>query len=236
MTWTRKHPIIATFLGLLLLLFVIAGITGKSPSKKRASPTAKLSNQLPATTSKPVPAATSKVRPHKPKKTRPASPPLKRCSPFFKAGSTTSCPFAQAVFTAFVSSEEKNGSKMLKQVSAYSPVTHENYTLKCTNYGGYVACTGGRGAVVSFQARDALAGRGVRSTPSAPPPQQQPQPQPSVESPGSSSHATDSQFCSIHSCIENFPNGNGYIVQCSDGTWSHSGGLSGACSDHGGEA
>ncbi|MBV9425803.1 MAG: hypothetical protein JOZ98_23050 [Solirubrobacterales bacterium] len=27
----------------------------------------------------------------------------------------------------------------------------------------------------------------------------------------------------------------GTVVQCSDGTWSHAGGLSGACSDHGGE-
>jgi hypothetical protein len=25
-------------------------------------------------------------------------------------------------------------------------------------------------------------------------------------------------------------------VECSDGKWSHSGGISGACSDHGGEA
>lgn len=57
-----------------------------------------------------------------------------------------------------------------------------------------------------------------------------------IEGPGSQSHATDQQFCTTHSCIENFPNGNGYIVQCVDGEWSHSGGLSGACSDHGGEA
>lgn len=58
----------------------------------------------------------------------------------------------------------------------------------------------------------------------------------SVEGPGSTSHATDSEFCSTHACIANFPNGNGSIVQCSDGEWSHSGGLSGACSDHGGES
>lgn len=58
---------------------------------------------------------------------------------------------------------------------------------------------------------------------------------PAVEAPGSFSHATDAEFCTTHSCIENFPNGDGYIVQCSDGEWSHSGGLSGACSDHGGE-
>lgn len=59
---------------------------------------------------------------------------------------------------------------------------------------------------------------------------------PGVEGPGSDSHATDDRFCSSHMCIENFSNGNGYIVQCSDGDWSHSGGLSGACSDHGGES
>jgi hypothetical protein len=42
-------------------------------------------------------------------------------------------------------------------------------------------------------------------------------------------------FCSTHECIPNFDNGNGYIVQCADGEWSHSGGLQGACSYHGGE-
>ena len=56
-----------------------------------------------------------------------------------------------------------------------------------------------------------------------------------VEGPGSSSHLGDAQFCSTHTCIANFPNGNGTVVQCVDGEWSHSGGLSGACSDHGGE-
>jgi hypothetical protein len=42
-------------------------------------------------------------------------------------------------------------------------------------------------------------------------------------------------FCATHTCIPNFPNGTGYIVQCSDGEWSHSGGRPGACSYHGGE-
>lgn len=45
----------------------------------------------------------------------------------------------------------------------------------------------------------------------------------------------NSDFCSTHTCIGNFDNGNGYVVQCADGTWSHSGGESGACSYHGGE-
>jgi hypothetical protein len=56
------------------------------------------------------------------------------------------------------------------------------------------------------------------------------------EEPGSYDHSTDADFCRTHQCIKNFPNGNGYIVQCQDGEWSHSGGVSGACSDHRGEA
>jgi hypothetical protein len=87
------------------------------------------------------------------------------------------------------------------------------------------------------------------STPeSAPAPEKAPEPESSPEkSPeggcgaekenvGSSCHAEDGQFCSERSCIPNFPDGNGTVVECTDGKYSHSGGLSGACSYHGGEA
>jgi hypothetical protein len=53
---------------------------------------------------------------------------------------------------------------------------------------------------------------------------------------GSSSHATDGPFCQEHECIGNFEEEEGTIVECSDGSYSHAGGISGACSDHGGEA
>gem|GEM_PF-4449988 len=56
-----------------------------------------------------------------------------------------------------------------------------------------------------------------------------------VEGPGSECHAEDEKFCEENSCIPNFPNGNGTVVECVDGEYSHSGGISGACSDHGGE-
>jgi hypothetical protein len=46
---------------------------------------------------------------------------------------------------------------------------------------------------------------------------------------------TQGDFCTTHSCIGDWTNPSGYIVQCADGTWSHSGGVSGACSWHGGE-
>jgi hypothetical protein len=55
------------------------------------------------------------------------------------------------------------------------------------------------------------------------------------EGPGSPSHTEDTQFCETHKCIANFSNGNGAVVECNDGEWSHSGGISGACSHHGGE-
>ena len=56
-------------------------------------------------------------------------------------------------------------------------------------------------------------------------------------SPVPSSIGTDTAggFCQTHTCIQNFPNGKGYIIECRDGTYSHSGGRRGACSYHGGE-
>jgi hypothetical protein len=54
--------------------------------------------------------------------------------------------------------------------------------------------------------------------------------------PQSDGTTTSTDFCSTHVCIPNFPYGTGTIVQCADGTYSHSGGKQGACSHHGGEA
>jgi hypothetical protein len=44
-----------------------------------------------------------------------------------------------------------------------------------------------------------------------------------------------SDICSYFSCIDNFWNGRGYMVECRDGTYSMSGGIRGACSYHRGE-
>lgn len=43
-----------------------------------------------------------------------------------------------------------------------------------------------------------------------------------------------SSFCSYFSCISSFWSGSGYVVECVDGKFSKSGGISGACSTHGG--
>ncbi len=44
-----------------------------------------------------------------------------------------------------------------------------------------------------------------------------------------------SDVCTYFRCIANFPNGRGYMEECSDGTVSKSGGVRGSCSTHGGD-
>jgi hypothetical protein len=52
--------------------------------------------------------------------------------------------------------------------------------------------------------------------------------------PGTRLYEAPTDFCDYHDCIPNFENGTGYPVQCTDGSWSQSGGRPGACSWHGG--
>ncbi|MDP9301978.1 MAG: PASTA domain-containing protein [Actinomycetota bacterium] len=41
-------------------------------------------------------------------------------------------------------------------------------------------------------------------------------------------------FCSYFDCISSFWSGSGYVIECQDGWFSKSGGISGSCSSHGG--
>lgn len=52
---------------------------------------------------------------------------------------------------------------------------------------------------------------------------------------GSKVTAPQSDICDYFQCIDNFGNGNGYMVECNDGKYSMSGGIDGVCSDHDGE-
>jgi hypothetical protein len=51
---------------------------------------------------------------------------------------------------------------------------------------------------------------------------------------GGSIHSPASTVCSYFNCIASFKPGagKGYMVECNDGTYSRSGGISGACSQH----
>ncbi len=51
--------------------------------------------------------------------------------------------------------------------------------------------------------------------------------------PGNRIFITPAEFCRYFACINNFTNGKGYVVECSDGQYSRLGGKSGSCSHHG---
>ncbi|GHO94528.1 hypothetical protein KSF_045760 [Reticulibacter mediterranei] len=54
--------------------------------------------------------------------------------------------------------------------------------------------------------------------------------------PGNLISSPPANFCDYFNCIKSFwQSTNGYVDECNDGTFSHSGGVRGACSSHGGE-
>lgn len=52
--------------------------------------------------------------------------------------------------------------------------------------------------------------------------------------PGNYIYFPPAAFCSYFTCVNNFFNGRGYVVECHDGEYSKSGGSKGACFYHGG--
>lgn len=82
-----------------------------------------------------------------------------------------------------------------------------------------------------------------RSQPTATPVPAQPTPCPGVNcnpwgynfNSGNYIYSPPSDFCNYFNCIPSFwSSTNGYVEECQDDTYSHSGGRSGSCSDHGG--
>lgn len=53
--------------------------------------------------------------------------------------------------------------------------------------------------------------------------------------PGTFITAPPANFCIYFSCITNFRNGQGYVVECHDGAFSLTGGVTGSCADHNGD-
>ena len=129
-------------------------------------------------------------------------------------------------------------------IAAYSPVTHKHYMLRCVliDQRITVECVTGS-ASVAFPLEASSTPKSESPTPlsedSNPRPSEESSPDSSSEEEdevGSPSHTGDQKFCEEHECIGSFTSEEGTVVECSDGTYSHAGGLSGACSDHGGEA
>lgn len=172
----------------------------------------------PTVTVQPTPTVTQTVAPSAPPATN-----LRSCGGRLFAGGVTSCPFAANVETAWRGNPSSS-------VVAYSPVTHLTYSLLCsTDATNEVVCTSSTRSVVEFPDAGPSAGTaGTTGTVGTTDTNSRTDPGTTSEGPGSTTHAGDAQFCSAHTCIPNFPNSNGTVVQSVDGEYSHSGGLSGA--------
>jgi hypothetical protein len=170
-----------------------------------------------------------------------------RCDQNISVNSHTTCGFADNVFRAYASTLHSSTTGGIDHdVEATSPATGQTYTVKCRGHSAnsgtesIAICTDASNAVVRFPVIAAQEytkpskpeAHGGQQTPSAPSGSEEGGEEDRV---GSSSHATDAKFCSEHECIGSFQTEGGTIVECSDGTYSHAGGISGACSHHGGE-
>jgi hypothetical protein len=160
---------------------------------------------------------------------------------------TTTCPFAQNIFLAYWTSQNYDDF----QLSAYSPAAGRDFAVDCAS-GQTVVCTAGDGAEVSFPqgAADAYSlsqakryvsshdvgdvfpwSGGGGSSDAAPSASTS---SPPTRSSTPSYSVPDTSSTPPGANIPNYDEGRGYRVQCADGTFSHSGGIQGACSHHGG--
>lgn len=173
----------------------------------------------------------------------PAHPPIayKHCDANIRARKvTTTCGFAENTFYAYYKSP---GAATL---AVWSPAVQRTFSTHCSRTVGVVTCRTADHGVVKFpqSAIDAYDDQQAAAfasahdigdsarTPSAAAPSTS-----VADGPAGSSADDDSDsssFCDTHDCIPNYSNGNGSTVQCSDGSYSHSGGIQGACSHHGG--
>jgi hypothetical protein len=217
--------------GGVLLLILIGALTNGSKHSTQSST---------ATTPLSPPAAAPSPRPSQ----RPAGAPVTHCDQNIAVGPHTSCGFANNVFEAYAQVLTSGATSAPESVAATSPSTGKTYSLNCSVAGGgIVTCNTASGAEVTFPHWAArVYNQPAPPSPSPPPSGEPPPSEPPSSSSGeedevgSSSHATDAQFCSQHECIGSFETEGGTIVECSDGSYSHAGGISGACSHHGGEA
>jgi hypothetical protein len=178
--------------------------------------------------------------------------PQRNCDTNIVANSATSCDLAETAFYEYWASSQSN-------IKAHSGVTNRDYELTCENQNGMIACVGSpistslyvsfpQAAVAAYTSSEASAfaathtvgvtqnlGGGQSASTSVESSPTPPSSSSATDQLGSYSHEGDQSFCEEHQCIGDFESEPGYVVECADGTYSHSGGISGACSHHGGE-
>jgi hypothetical protein len=184
----------------------------------------------------------------------------RNCDTNIVANTATSCSLAENAFYEYYESAQASEQPMM----VHSPSTGKNYELFCSQEHDLIGCTGSplsTGIYTSFPMKaideytsaqaDSYASKrdvghpGITAAQraeervSAPIETSESEPEPAEgeeeQEEGSSSHAGDQSFCDTHECIGEYESEPGTVVQCADGTYSHAGGIQGACSHHGGE-
>jgi hypothetical protein len=236
---------IAASAAILALTASAVSACGSTETTKTVTVTTPAASTTPATSTSATPQRPAKRTTHtrsRAAKTTKA-PTYSHCDANIRVRTaTTTCPFAQNVFLAYWTSQDYDDF----QLSAYSPATGTEFDVDCTSR-QTVVCTSGDGSEVSFpesavDAYDLAQAKHFVSThdvgddifpwtdggeSSDSPPSETTSPTPSYSAPDTSSTPPGEN-------IPNYDNGNGYRVHCADGTYSHSGGIQGACSHHGG--
>jgi hypothetical protein len=143
---------------------------------------------------------------------------------------TTTCAFAQNTFWHYWTSGASGA------IQVYSPAAGSTFDVSCAVRESQIGCSTTDGGEVRFSQAaldlysqtqaDAYAGSHDLG----------PDPYESLASPDAAPASPQPLYNPGGGNIPNYENGNGYRVQCNDGMYSHSGGIQGACSGHGGVA
>jgi hypothetical protein len=179
----------------------------------------------------------------------PNESPQRNCDTNIVANAATSCGLAENAFYEYY--ESSQGSA--EAITVHSPATQRDYELFCNRERELIGCVSSplsEGIYVSFDAHaiDAYTARQAEAyaksrdvgDPGVPaarrvkePPEGSEEPEAEEEEPNERSD--DRSFCSTHECVGEYETEPGTVVECADGSFSHAGGISGACSHHGGE-
>jgi hypothetical protein len=164
--------------------------------------------------------------------------PMRHCDPNVTASVHTSCGFAERTFVAYAQAHEQDETELAQSIRPISPVTGKSYVMECGESRevaeqSFIACKGGASAKVEFPLKAIIAYEPARTPEPTP---EEPKASEGEDEVGSPNHGTDAEFCEEHTCEGDFTTEPGTIVECTDGDYSHAGGIYGACSYHGGEA
>jgi hypothetical protein len=165
--------------------------------------------------------------------TTPTPSPFVACDQNISArAANTTCPFAENVFYEF--HQRTFGDPYATNVRAWSHAAGDFFTLRCTIPDG-VVCRSTDGAEVRFSVASVEAYTDEQAEAFAAAQDLGPEDDgPDDYSEPENYGGADDYGSNYGQNIPNYDDGDGDRVQCADGMYSHSGGIQGACSGHGG--